>query len=317
MKRKKNLSSVLSVLGLLFTIIVAVFLPQLVFAVQDYRQTSTVELVARESYEVLTSDAAYQQDINARMNNLASVDFGNVAISKIARSMDINDCMDLVDSIKGQTYMTYLAEILPTTFGEVLPYISVTELRTCDCYIVYNEEFTNSVLLMFWYMVFDLPGIGCQMELIVDSETETIYYVRLQGASEKGYVTESTESTDTIIGGEEYYHYLLIEDTMQEEMLPAMSAEIEAIAENFPALFMDYYTRYYGNYHLVGDSSLSEAYIWDNVALGERVYTMAYALPYTDTSDGSLFFRFHVEISEEYGPDISIGIPVIRRFVQS
>ena len=99
---------------------------------------------------------------------------------------------------------------------------------------------------------------------------------------------------------------------------------MESVANNF-AEYFDYYVRYYGIYHSETFYNSDEdriivlnvdSYAYENCVIGEDMFTMAYALPYGNSIDSSLFFRFCVTKSEEYGTDISIGIPIIRQFVQ-
>ena len=58
MKRKKK-SSVWGVLGLILIISIAMVLPQVIFIIQDYRQMTTVDVMSRDTYEVLATDTAY------------------------------------------------------------------------------------------------------------------------------------------------------------------------------------------------------------------------------------------------------------------
>ena len=67
MKRKKK-SSVWGVLGLILIISVAMVLPQVIFIIQDYREMTTVDVMSRDTYEVLATDTAYPRDINTRMS---------------------------------------------------------------------------------------------------------------------------------------------------------------------------------------------------------------------------------------------------------
>ena len=61
MKQKGKRSYAWAVLGLLLTITVAIFLPQVIFMIQDYRQTSTVDVTTRETYDVLSIETVYLQ----------------------------------------------------------------------------------------------------------------------------------------------------------------------------------------------------------------------------------------------------------------
>lgn len=323
MKQKRKRSYAWAVLGLLLTITVAIFLPQVIFMIQDYRQTSTVDVTTRETYDVLSIETVYLQDVNARMYRMAGIRYKEMTISKIARTMDVNDCMNMLSDVKGQYYMEYLMDMLPTTCGEIIPYLSVTQLETCDCYMVHGNDYTDGVILMFWYMVFDIPELDAKVELIVDSETETIYYVRVLENLNSGNLV-GIAGNDVIISGDYYYGQTILEGVDSRSLLPDIDHEVESVANNFAGYF-DYYVRYYGIYHSEtfynGNKDKItvlnvDSYAYENCVIGEDMYTMAYALPYGNSIDSTLFFRFCVTKSEEYGTDISIGIPIIRQFVQ-
>ncbi len=321
MKRKKKAKTIWSIVALIVTLALAVSLPQLIFILQDYRQMNTIAFDDRESFEVLTTEATYSRDMNTRMATLANVGYGNVNISKLARSIDITEFNELITNVKNQGYMIYLEEMLPTVYENIDTNLNATQIETCDCYIVYGSDYTNGVILMFWYMVFDIPELNGKLELIVDSETESIYYVQLE--SDK--VAEGFEETQLVVmSGKDFYALETQFGASAKEIMPAITEEIEAVTTNFPSYFSNYYCRYYGIPYIstVENSEVnfaySGAYLWNNIAIGENEYTMAYALPYNGYEFGdSIFFRFHVKVDEPGGTNLSIGIPIIRRFVQS
>lgn len=322
MKRKKKAKSIWSIVALIVTLALAVSLPQFLFILQDYRQMNTIAFDNRESFEVLTTETTYSRDIYTRMATLANVGYGNVNISKLARSMDINDFNELISNVKNQGYMIYLGEMLPTVFDKVALNLNATQIETCDCYIVYDSAYTDGVILMFWYMVFDIPELNGKLELIVDSETESIYYVQL--ASDK-VAENSGESQDVIVmGGQDFYNLTVQFEANASEIMPAIAEEIESVTTNFPSYFSNYYCQYYGIPYIStvenseANFAYSGAYLWNNIAVGENEYTMAYALPYNSYEFGdSIFFRFYVKVDEQTGMNMSIGLPIIRRFIQS
>ena len=236
MKQKRKRSYAWAVLGLLLTITVAIFLPQVIFMIQDYRQTSTVDVTTRETYDVLSIETVYLQDVNARMYRMAGIRYKEMTISKIARTMDVNDCMNMLSDVKGQYYMEYLMDMLPTTCGEIIPYLSVTQLETCDCYMVHGNDYTDGVILMFWYMVFDIPELDAKVELIVDSETETIYYVRVLENLNSGNLV-GIAGNDVIISGDYYYGQTILEGVDSRSLLPDIDHEVESVANNFAGYF--------------------------------------------------------------------------------
>lgn len=321
MKKRKKAKIIWSMVALIFTLVLAVFLPQFLFMLQDYRQMNTIAFDDRESFEVLTTETTYSRDMNTRMATLANIGYGNVNISKLARSIDISEFNELITNVKNQGYMIYLEEMLPTVFESIDIYLNATQIETCDCYIVYGSDYTNGVILMFWYMVFDIPELGGKLELIVDSETESIYYVCLESYK----VAEVIEEAQAVVmDGKDFYGLAVQFGATATDIMPAITEEIVSVSENFPSYFSNYYCRYYGIPYIstVENSEVSfaysGAYLWNNIAVGENEYTMAYALPYNGYEFGdSIFFRFHVKVDERNRTDLSIGIPIIRRFVQS
>ncbi len=301
MKRKKR-SSVWGVLGLILIISTAMVLPQIIFIIQDYRQMTSVDVMTRDTYEVLAKDTSYSRDINTRMSRLAGVGYGNISISKIANSIDVNELNELLDHVKKQGYMTNLAEFFPTTFGYVAETLNATDLDVCDCYIVYDDEYHSGVILMFWYMEFDLPELNSRMELIVDSETNTIYYIHLCEND-----TKESQGGGVLVSGKDLTNADFIE----------MEPEIKDLAENRISRISDYYSSYYGIY-MTNSEMLSASTFWgEHTSFSENSFTMAYALPYGAGVDTSLFFRFYAEVGDDTGTNISIGIPIIRQMVQS
>lgn len=313
MKRKRNLTPVWSVIGLILTIAVAVYLPQFVFMVQDYHQTSSVDVISRDTVEILATETSYSADINTRMSKLVSTGYGDITVSRVASSIDINDFNALITNVKNQSYMLHLTALLPDSFGEAVNTLNATQMKACDRYIVYGNDYTDGVILMFWYMRFDLTEQNSYLELIVDSETNTIYYVRLREDTNATDKSDVEEVNFAVNGSDLYY------DKLRYNMntLPEMSPEVETLVEQFPILFNDYYCSYYGIY-MPDVSLLNESSAWwDHVSVGENVFTMAYALPYISSGNKSVFFRFHAEVGPETNTDISIGIPIIRQMVQS
>lgn len=321
MKRKKKIKIIWSILALILTIILALFLPQLIFYIQDYKQMNTVAFDDRETFEILTTETTYSRDMNTRMSTLARVGYGNVTISKLARSIDINEFNNLLSNIKNQTYMRYLEEMLPSVFENAYLYLNATQVETCDCYMVYDSDYQEGVILIFWYMVFDIPELDGKMELIVDSETESIYYIRL--LSDK-VTAEAAEEVSVVMNGTDFYNMQSAYGATASALMPEVTAELELVVENFPAYFNNYYCQYYGIYYISmvdtngADIGYAENKLWQNIAVGENEYTMAYALPYGGNNyEETLFFRFFASVNKESGTDISIGLPIIRRFVQS
>lgn len=312
MKRKIIGTYVGSVSGLVILIILAVFSPQLFFLVQDNYQIGKIDVINRDVTEIFTTQTAYYTDTYARLSNLAEVGLGNIAISTIESNMDIEQFYEIKDNIRTQMYMEILMDMVPDTFGDALDYISVDNMELCKCYIIYGEDYTEGVLLMFWYMKIYLPSVNSYMELVIDSETYTIYYVAVNAEADISYQVEYEVSADS--AKDVYYTGIVLEEeVMEQEEKMLMSEDIQRAADLLPRYLEDFFYSYYGVYGYRQENSY-------NMVIGEEAVTIACPLIYGDSNYNfndakSLFFRAYVEEGYGEGPDISIGIPIIRHFV--
>lgn len=310
MKKKIFGTYILTVSALLVVIALAIFLPQIIFYVQDSYQVNQVDVINRDVYDIMEMQTAYSADITTRLKKLAEVGYGNVTVSLVDKTIEFDEFYSILSEVRHSEYMDRLIGLSPDTFGDSMKELSAENLEECNRYIVYGPDYADGVILMFWYMKIFVPSISSYMELIIDSETHTIYYISVDSVDGVAFVADengSIEGHNVVEAPTETIEEVFIYNTAQSEV-------IAIIAEGVPGEFASYYRMYYG----AGTDAMSYAedvrLIADNSVLSENAYTLAVPIEYDGISI-SLFFRFCAEAGFGQGPDISIGIPVIRHLV--
>ncbi len=318
MKKKIFKTYILTVSALLAVIALAVFLPQIVFYVQDSYQVSRIDVINRDVYDIMEMQTAYSADTTTRLKKLSEVGYGDVTVSLVENTIGYDEFYSIISVVRNSEYMTNLTEITSNDLDEVMATIGGYDLEKCNRYIVYGPSYSDGVILMFWYMKIFLPSVNSYMELIVDSETHTIYYVSLEAAQEVTYVVEedgkimeytliegeTMEVTDGIVA-------ILTEPTEQNMEQMEM---IELIAQKVPEQYVSYYRTYYGAEAEYVPYEEDVRLVAANSVLDESTYTLAAPMVYDGFSD-SVFFRFYAEVSNGPLPNISVGIPIIRRLI--
>lgn len=299
-RRNKNKKEGFCVVGMLVLVVAALFLPQVIFEIQDKYRITNMEVKARERLDISQLNLSYEEQLGARMSNflkanqpmVTGLDYEVTEGSEQARLLetimyeewfyllsDYNFCMGIDD---------YYSKIFSTRIA--------SGVQDCRKYIVYGNNYKP--LLMMWYFDIELTEIATRMQLVVDTETDTIYYMKMsygeQQSDKAGYV------------GEEAYQYLF-------EVAPQ---------------FIYFYDSYYEaddktdtEYMLEEDDwtddeniNIFEQTIWDKVyfEMDEGQYSMKKPLPY---GDADLTFLVRGELGQGVCPDITIGIQEIGELI--
>lgn len=311
MKIKSIKSYLLSISGLLVLIIIALFLPNIIFSIQDGYQTATVETGNREAFDVQTAEEAYPKDIATRMQRVAAARWGNMTVSVVEQNIDQDLFNTLMNEIMMQEYMKILLTLADYELTEALERVSIENVKICDRYVVYGDDYTEGILLTFWYVKIYLPTVESYVEFIVDSETYSIYYAELNAEDTVNYVvyadSEQTEGVQVSIISD------VQENADKEEMTAEEKSELLSyMAVAIPSYYAEYYSPYYG----VNPEELLYAkdYYDEMISITNEFVTTTYILPYDD--DNSLLFRFYAEQGDGKILNVSIGLPLIRQLIQ-
>lgn len=281
-KRIKNIRIYGSCMGgLLLLVIAALFLPQVIFTIQDRYLMAGTEVEARQSLDVSQLNSLYEKQTHDRMHNFIHMDLQTATITSIDHDlMEDTEIEEQVKAILQQEWSAPLNAI--RGFNSDTPII----VQNCKKYIVYGNENENGVALMMWYYDIYLDALDSRMRLLVDSETDTIYYVKVM--INERYNMAATKGYDH-------------------------SYSIEPIYIVYYSL--DYYNTYYEaeleSFSGFDEESQKKGEVWDVTESDDEGYTLHAALPYGGLSVDFLFediWRNGVNI-------ISMGIQEIGNLV--
>lgn len=192
--------------GLMLLVIAALFLPQVIFTIQDRYLMAGTEVKARRSFDVSQLNSLYEKQTHDRMSNFIRMDLQTATITSIDYDlMEDTEIEKQAKAILQQEWSTPLNDIRAVALHT--PII----VHNCKKYIVYGNE--DGVALMMWYYDIYLDALDSRMRLLVDSETDTIYYVkvmideRYNMAATKGYdYSYSIELMNIVYFSLDYYN---------------------------------------------------------------------------------------------------------------
>lgn len=171
------------VVGMLFLVAAAFWMPQAVFAAQNYYQGShlTMEAVGGDR-EISGLALGYKYDVRTRMEEFArGVASGRqyyAVVSDYELSEDEQE--EILNSLPGDVYMMY-------TYGLTMNLISLgySDLAVEDCkrYVIFDQNFESGIAFSCLYLELS-SDLYSSVQILMDLEDDTIYYVK--AASKRG-----------------------------------------------------------------------------------------------------------------------------------
>lgn len=280
-KEKGIRNLILSIVAMIALIACALGLPRVVFYVEDYYQNRATETAYRNSVDILSSDVSYPADMRTRMNEFAQLSFGDIGISKVEEGISLATFDTIMNAVESQMYMQYFHEISNHAYEDAMKGIIAGDVKKCNRYILYNEDYSEGVVLMFWDIDIFLPSVNSMLNLIVDSETYSIYYVSITSAADEDE---------------------LVKEVLEEENPANATSLLQEEIANIGQEHLGYYKAYYNVMEAWGENILSS----NNQFFYEVI------LPYPNNS---LFFTIHVQKGVGNGLDISMGLPRVHSIV--
>ena len=170
----------LCLMGILLLVIVALVLPQGIFAIRDRQQFTGTERQSRVSLLDAAWEDTYETQTYARMAALTQLDLSTVKMTSVGYDfMEDADLMSQLERIFEQDWIAMLDEMTYLTFHEAFADLSQIQIQKCKKYMLYREEQQGGIALMMWYYDLYQPEMDVRIRLAVDSETDTIYYVKI------------------------------------------------------------------------------------------------------------------------------------------
>lgn len=281
--RKKNMKIyVASIIGMFCLVILALFLPQIVFGIQDRYQMNNTKVEQRSSINISQINADYELEMYERMSNLLLLDLEKVTVAAIDYDRkDDEELNALLERTLYGEWIDILNNITIYFFNDALTKAFI-EVQDCKKYIVYGKDYQDGVALMMWYFDLYMKEADSRIRLLVDSETDSIYYIKITSYS--GQNGKASETTNAVTG------YTTDKGTW-------FSTFVEILL-----MHMAYYSDYYkaDDYWYI-DSQ------WDDTNS-----MCKYSFAYGETT---LEFQFSATDGEGIKPDIEMGITSIGNLI--
>lgn len=285
---KKNMKIyAVSIVGILCLVILALFLPQIVFGIQDRYRMSNTEVEKRSGIDVSSINTDYELNMNARMSNFSQIDLESLVVTAIdydgKENEEISDLLgkvfanEWVERLNDITYYLFQRELKPTFI----------DLKDYKKYIVYGKDYQDGVALLMWYLDFYLEEPAARVRVLVDSETESIYYIKITADKEQYEKQKGNVATDGI----------------------ADSGELYSLFAESVTKYMGYYIDYYeSDTDKAKYSGKNGDYWYTDMKLDDENCIFKCAFPYGATT---LEFQFSATGGEGSRPNIEMGISVI------
>lgn len=181
MKNKKNVTLYgVCICGMMLLILTAIFLPQEILRLQDHYRTNRTETEVRESPDMSNVTSLYERNIHDRMKNFASMDKASATVAYIDYDMGAEEEMQtLLQNIFSQGWCAWVPQtVMYELYGVDLIHAE-KQLSSCQKYIVYGNDYQESIALIMWYLDLYIEKENVRVQLVVDAETSSIYYMKI------------------------------------------------------------------------------------------------------------------------------------------
>lgn len=174
MRKKNNLYAVCGI-GLVLLLGISLMLPKLAFFIQDSYRMETIVVEGRSGFDPAKLNISYDATLDARMRHFAQglAEGKNYYASPTEYSVGVEQYLQLSDIID-QEFMRFIMQ------NGILPLLGLSsyEIATWKQYVIFNEEMSEDVAFVTWYIEMALENNGT-MKLLVDAQSNTIYYIQL------------------------------------------------------------------------------------------------------------------------------------------
>ena len=297
-------------------VMAALFLPQLIFRVEDNILCNDTTLGQRESMDVESLSTTYERSLAARMQNYAQGLKVNKKYYVTSQNLTVSDELtDYLYSDKG-LYQSFIQEfayyLIPFEIWE--DYYSVASWKQ---YVIYSDDFEEGVNFILWYIEMQDKD-GGMFKLLTDAEDGTIYGIKTEDSSLPGSERNYKEFMEMLRYGDgtleawTYFavYYDAISDDMEDSILLAENMGIDVQVNDSDS----------GSYE-------TEISVYDEEALRRRLLnTVSYQnetenairflIPYGDAELDTVLAIEEQEKSKFYlFPDITVGIRQIYEMI--
>lgn len=296
--KQNRLKYVLCIVGMVLLVAAAFFLPQIVFSVQDGYQMQTTETEVRNSLEVSMLNSTYEKDLNTRIRNFLNMQDRTVTAIDYEFS-NKSELRELLDSVFLQDWFAVLYDNVMMSYILWVGYSSELPVEVLDCkkYLVHSREYQDGVALMMWYLDLYLEEIDARVRLLVDTESNTIYYAKI-----------------TDVGYEEVNLTEYEEPAMSTEVLEKDLFQLGQVIRSCYGIYHTYYeaddTVPFNQYDSSESPKEEDWYI--SYALDEDKVSVSSQMPFGELCT---YFIFKLEIKDGIYQDIDMGLSSVAEMI--
>lgn len=260
----------------------------------------------RESLDISQLEGVYEIDTASRMGNFAALNADALTVTSIDYAgWEAAEMEARISAYLSQDWVTLSASAVYDAFGWDFWNVSGIQLQNCKKYMVYSEHYQGGIALLMWYFEVYFAEADLVVELLVDSETDLIYY--LEGSPGASWRHDAEE-----MGQEAYLDDGIIVSYHADYRLETLSVLAANFQSNLP-YYADYYESDKEAWRESLGKELNYAQVWEaNTAVDEQRCAVTFPLSYGELSLG---FQFQAAYGGADLPVFSMGIQAIGKLM--
>lgn len=182
-RRKQHISRVkyaACVTGLLLLIAAAFWMPQAVFAAQNYYQNSHLAMEVVGEREISGFDAGYEHDVRTRMEQFLQGIAAGRQYYAIASDYELSEERqgEILTSLPKNEGILLASDM---SVNLISLYVSDLVVEDCKRYAIFDENFESGIAFSCLYLELS-SDLYRSIRILMDLEDDTIYYVKVESA---------------------------------------------------------------------------------------------------------------------------------------
>lgn len=302
---KRAIFAAEGMLGLILLVACALFLPNILFRLKDRYLWKDTVLESREPVDVTILSSSYEPDLYERMYHFAHGLAAGTEYYASVQELEVTE--ELYDRLEreGVLYQGLLVRLFNSQLLNEAHFNHFT-IDTWKQYVIYNDNYTQGVNFIIWYMEFTAAS-GRKMKILIDAEDMTIYGIQSEGSHS---LSQWKNSEFTLY---EYLSHSLYE---LPDYWNIFSYYYKAITEED---LEKYYQQleYYGYvYSVIPDSAATESITSTRISISSSGNRCDLDIPYGDHS--LVFCMEHMPDdsgNQYYYPQLTLGIESIYKLI--
>lgn len=283
MKRNKKVYAMVAA-GLLFFVITACFLPQIVFQIQDTYWSENTFSEVRNGLDIEKLNISYERALKTRLSNFAQKDISSYYVAEMSAAID-DSAYEMLDTLLYQDMLLIMTQsmgFLPIVYEDY----SIDVLKK---YVIYNDDYDQGIALIAWYIEYTTER-GSKIQILADAETETVYYLNGSVGIDNAYSDVQYLRQDFLDYTNEWIYYVV--DYFQS----ATNAIEEQAEESYENAVNSSVLTYY-NDTLPERNEIDIPLVYDDCSLDFQIL-------FSDNKDGSYQYSLGVEQIKNLIPEL-------------